>query len=134
MSRESVESKSSQAMATDLDFDFDQWVALAVADMEAFEAKRQAMIEAIIVSSPTYLQPRLRGLQFRIDMERRRSKTPLAACMRISEMMWDMVLGEDGLKASLEALENMLSGQDVPAQKAPQTAAKVLSFEKAALH
>ena len=132
MSKERVESRASQVLSTDLDFDFDQWVALAVADMAAFEARREAMIESIIASSPAYLQPRLRGLQFRVDMERRRSKTPLAACMRISEMMWDMVLGENGLKASLEVLENALSGKETAVQE--KTQATVLSFERVALH
>src|SRR5690606_39594129 len=32
---------------------------------------------------------KLRGLQFRVDMERRRAKSPMAACIAISAMMHD---------------------------------------------
>lgn len=72
-------------------FDFDTWAHLAEHDKDEFERRRQAAIEELIASAPASSQPRLRGLQFRIDMERRRAVTPLGACVRISEMMWDSV-------------------------------------------
>ena len=37
-------------------------------------------------------------------MVRQRSRTPLAACIRMSEMMWDSLLGEGGLRDTLESL------------------------------
>lgn len=72
-------------------FDFDTWAHLAQHDKDEFERRRQAAIESLIASAPEASQRRLRGLQFRIDMIRRRAVTPLGACVRISEMMWDKV-------------------------------------------
>ena len=48
---------------------------------------------------------RLQRLQWRIDRELDRSGTPLAACIRISRMMWDAVAGEGGLVDSLSTLQ-----------------------------
>lgn len=73
-------------------FDFETWAHLAKHDKDEFERRREAAIEHLIASAPPSSQRRLRGLQFRIDMERRRAVTPLGACVRISEMMWDSVL------------------------------------------
>lgn len=74
-----------------MSFDFDTWAHLAQHDKEEFERRRQIAIENLIASAPEASQRRLRGLQFKIDMERRRAVTPLGACVRISEMMWDKV-------------------------------------------
>jgi hypothetical protein len=68
-------------------FDFDQWARLARRDPAAFEARRMAMIERIIESADDDQRRRLRGLQFRIDMERRRARNPMDACMRLNRMM-----------------------------------------------
>jgi hypothetical protein len=73
------------------DFDFDAWASLAREDPEEFERRRRAAIDALIASSPDS-QRRLAGIQFRIDMERRLAHTPLKACLRLSEMMWDTFL------------------------------------------
>jgi hypothetical protein len=85
-------------------FDFDEWATLARTDPEAFEARRLALIEDYLGQFPSPEQQRLRGLQFRIDMERRRARTPMAACLRLSAMMWDSLLGRHGLKHALDAL------------------------------
>lgn len=68
---------------------FDDLVTLAQDDPAALEDLRMQLVNAVIDSAPPHLQPRLRGLQFRIDMERRRAKTPMAACIKISAMMHD---------------------------------------------
>ncbi len=85
-------------------FDFDEWKTLASNDPEAFERRRQAVIDDFLSSVPESRQRRLRGLQFRIDMERRRARTPLGACIKISSMMWDSLLGPQGLTASIKNL------------------------------
>ena len=75
-------------------FDFDELAALAKNDPAAFEARRRQMIDGLFASiearndDPQFLQ-RLRGLQFRIDMERQRSRTSMRALLRIYSMMWD---------------------------------------------
>lgn len=85
-------------------FDFDEWAALARTDPQAFEARRLALIEKYLCQFPSPEQQRLRGLQFRIDMERRRARTPMAACLRLSAMMWESLLGYHGLRHALNAL------------------------------
>lgn len=84
--------------------DFDEWLSLAQSDPAAFEARRLHVIEDFIQNSPDHLQRRLRGLQFHIDMERRRARSPMGACVRLSRMMWDAFLGEGGLRDALNGL------------------------------
>jgi hypothetical protein len=72
-----------------MEFDFDTWSALAQSDRAEFERRRQALLEAAIASASPELQPRLRALQWRIDVERERAATPLAACIKLSSMMWE---------------------------------------------
>jgi hypothetical protein len=78
-------------------FDFDQWKTLAETDPEAFERRRQAVIESYIGGVRPSKRQRLRGLQWRVDMERRRSSNPMQSFLRIYTMMWDSVCGERGL-------------------------------------
>lgn len=85
-------------------FDFDEWSQLAKDDPFAFEARRVALIEEYLRQFPQSGQRRLRGLQFRIDMVRRRARTPMGACLKISSMMWESLLGTQGLKAALDTL------------------------------
>jgi len=83
------------------EFDFDEWAALARSNPTEFEARRQALLNEYLRQFADADQRRLRGLQFRIDMERRRARTPLAGCIRLSSMMWDSVVGPNGLKNAL---------------------------------
>lgn len=87
-------------------FDFDAWASLAQRDPEAFEAKRLHMIEQLIESAPEGLRQRLRGFQWRIDMERQRCSNPLQACIRISNMMWDMIYADRGFLWSLQVMSD----------------------------
>ncbi len=106
--------------------EFDHWAQLAVTDPEAFEARRSRIIEDFISSAPAERQPRLRGLQWRIDQIRRTSRTPLASCIRISRMMWDSVLGAGGLHEVLNiALGDCSADRSAPL---PRLDAKVLLF------
>lgn len=68
------------------DFDFDAWAALAARDPAAFEAARGQALESLI--SRDGEEERLRRLQWRVDAERRRARTPLKACLVLSGMMW----------------------------------------------
>lgn len=86
---------------------FEYWSKLAKEDPELFEQKRREALEAVINNAPVSMQQRLRGLQWRIDAERRTAKNPLSSCVKIYNMMWDKVYGENGL---LEALDTMLTG------------------------
>ena len=68
-------------------FDFDAWAMLARTAPDDFEQRRRAVVESQISSSDNVR--RLRGLQWRIDIERERAHTPLKSCLRLSIMMWD---------------------------------------------
>lgn len=88
--------------------DFDAWSAVARNDPAAFEALRSEAIEAAIARAPAASRDRLRCLQWRIDQERRLAPTPLAACERISRMMWQRVAGPAGLTERLGELRDLL--------------------------
>lgn len=106
---------------------FDEWSDLANRDPDSFEDRRRAMLNHFFDQIPEERQQRLRGLQFRIDMERRKAKTPLAACIRISNMMWDSVSGENGLVDTIRLLnEDVEARRDRP----HQGSASILSFRK----
>ncbi|MFO7602938.1 MAG: DUF3135 domain-containing protein [Gammaproteobacteria bacterium] len=78
--------KTSQALEK---LDFDHWLELAKADPDSFETMRRQIIDAAIGRFAESRQLHLRRVQWRIDQVRKRSRTPMAACIAISNMMWD---------------------------------------------
>jgi hypothetical protein len=72
-----------------MEYDWAHWSSLAARDPEAFERERRATLDAFIAGAPPEHQARLKGLQFRIDLERQRSATPLGASIRLNRLMWD---------------------------------------------
>ena len=108
-------------------FDFDSLSQLAQSDPEAFEAKRQAMINQLIEGAPEELHQRLRSFQWRIDMERERCSNPLQACIRISNMMWDMIYADHGFLWSLQTLSDPAGVLSPSAEAA--SSATVLAFK-----
>ncbi|CBL45817.1 Hypothetical protein HDN1F_22340 [gamma proteobacterium HdN1] len=119
--------------------DFEALRELAVNDPEGLEALRIQLCEQLIQEAPVALRRKLRGLQFRVDMERRRAKSPMAACIAISGMMHDSF---DQLRHALsEAAGHDASGKPLrvvssaPSEARPaatESAAKVLQFRKKA--
>lgn len=83
--------------------DFEQWSELASRDPEAFEHLRRKLIEAQIGAASQRSRERLRGLQWRIDQIREIAPTPMAACISLSNMMWESFAGEGGLVQALNA-------------------------------
>jgi hypothetical protein len=81
--------------------DFDHLLQLAENDPMRFENMRQAAIDDFISKLPQERQHRMRQLQWRIDQERR-GRTPLSACVKISSMMWDHMVGPEGLLGYLK--------------------------------
>ena len=88
------------------EIDFDRWAEIARTDPETFEAMR---LEAI-ASAPEDNRERLRCLQWRIDQERRLARTPMAACVRISRLMWRSLLGPNGLQDRFVELQRLAGG------------------------
>ncbi len=81
---------------------FDELAELARTHPDQFERLRAEVCDAFINEAPEKCRSRLRGLQFRIDMERRRCSNPMASCIRISAMMHN----------SLDRLRLLLSEYD----------------------
>ena len=107
--------------------EFDQLRQMAQKDPEGLERLRVQLCDQLIQSAPEAYRRKLRGLQFRVDMERRRAKTPMAACIAISGMMHDSF---DRLRQVLnEAASNASSTDSQQAEAA--TAATVLPFRRA---
>jgi len=105
-------------------FDFAGWAELAAADSDAFERARASAVQCIIDSSPPEMRQRLRGLQWRIDQVRRQSNGPVGACVKLSQMMWETLLGPDGLVEHIERLTE-------PGGRALRPPAAVLPFREA---
>ena len=108
------------------DFDFDQWVRLAQEDPDRFEEIRQKKIDGIIESVPEEFRNRIRGLQWQIDQMRQTAKNPMASCIKITTMMWDTVLGDDGL---VKSIENLGKPRKTGGQKEPRQA-KIIELGK----
>jgi hypothetical protein len=81
--------------------DFDHLLKLAERDPIRFEDLRQAAIDDFIATLPHERQQRMRQLQWRIDQERR-NRSPLSACLKISTMMWEHMVGPQGLLGYLQ--------------------------------
>jgi hypothetical protein len=65
---------------------------LARDDPQAFESFRREFLQSFIENAPERLKPRLNGLQFRVDHERRLSRSALGSTVRIYELMWKSFL------------------------------------------
>lgn len=106
------------------DLDFDTMSELAEHDLETFESMRLAAIEELIESAPQERQQRMRCLQWRIDQERRLARTPLGACYRISKMMWESLIGKDGLMDQIKYLSGSVESHE--SNSKPRFDAKVI--------
>jgi len=125
-------SKNSQNLSSLTQFNFDEWASLATSDPDKFEQRRLNCIEQFIGRYPASRQKRLRGMQFRIDMERKRARTPMGACVKLSSMMWDAVMGDQGLVSTVKLLVD--PGNHSAISPTPglhkQESAKILYFNK----
>ena len=72
--------------------DFDTLQTMARHDPTGLERLRLRLVHELIASADPARQRRLQGLQFQIDMERRRAPNPMAACIRLSTLMRDSLL------------------------------------------
>ena len=87
------------------DYAFEDWQRLHASDPEAFEIRRKEALEAVIQTAPARMQQRLRGVQFRADMERTRAGSDLASCLKAQSMMWDSLLRLRDALAELSVLQ-----------------------------
>ena len=106
-------------------FDFDEWLELSKTDPESFETRRLKEIEELISNAPEDKQHRLRCLQWKIDRVRDKMTTPMAACVAISDMMWDSLDTPNQLYHNCESVTTEKAGKRVIA---PLPEAKVIEF------
>ena len=100
--------------------DFDTLRRMARDNPDGLEALRKKLVAELLDEAGPERRQRLEGLQFRIDMERRRAANPLAATIKLSSMMRD----------SLLRLQQAINEPD-QARAATARSASVLSFPTA---
>ena len=100
---------------------FDTLAELAREKPDELERLRQSITRDVISSAPSHMQERLNGLQFQIDMERRRSPSAVSACVKLSSMMHQ----------SLGQLREVLSNPEEFLRNQPQQLADVIDFSSA---
>ena len=71
--------------------DFDTLKHWALADPKRLDALLHQQIDALVAQVGPERQRRLRGLQFRIDCQRRLAKNNMDSCIRIANMMHESV-------------------------------------------
>ena len=113
---------------------FDTLRDMAMRDPAGLERLRIQLSDQIIQDAPPSYRRKLRGLQFRIDMEIRRARSHMAACIAISGMMHDAF---DKLRHALnEAAGGLEPLATSPIQTTPAArdagSAKVLPFRRKA--
>lgn len=106
-------------------FDFDHWSTLARDNPDEFEARRAAVIEEAIQRAPQRAHMQLRRMQWKLDVIRNTAGSPLGACVRMHEMMWERVVGEGGLLAVLQDVHGQARGK--PRHSLP--VARVIPFK-----
>lgn len=102
--------------------DFETLARMAQEDPDGLEALRDRLASNLIESARPEHRRRLRGLQFQIDMERRRAANPLASCLRISQMMQDSLLD----------LQQALAGEGEPRSRRRERDADVIPLSASA--
>jgi uncharacterized protein DUF3135 len=107
------------------EFNFDEWAKLAKENPDAYEDMRQKMIQEVIDSTSPEVKRRMEGLQWKIDQIRSTSTNPMASCLKISQMMWDNVLGEDGL---LENMRQLSEPTEIAKLNKPKESATIISI------
>lgn len=102
-----------------LEFNFTEWQTLYQDDPVAFERKRKEWVESTIASAPDEYQRRLKGLMFKVDVARDRSKSPVQSCLEISKMMWNSATD---LRTFLDELQLLLSEPTKKENESTETA------------
>tara|TARA_R110002072_G_scaffold1164_4_gene9646 strand:- start:9882 stop:10217 length:336 start_codon:yes stop_codon:yes gene_type:complete len=83
--------------------DVDTLMQIAQKDPDALDRIKQEAVSALIDSAEPSHQQRLRGLQWQVDMELKKSKNPMESCIKVSEMMHEKLWE---LRAALQSEEH----------------------------
>ena len=112
--------------------DFDRLAELARTKPQVLERYLRLKVNQTIARARSEERIRLRQLQFRIDSVRHRAKTPLAACIKISQMMHDelwclrQALNSGANSASLSSSTNVSAATD----NRPRSRGKVVPMSR----
>lgn len=111
---------------------FDELVKVAAENPEKLDEIRKLATESLIESAPARCRRRLRGIQFQVDMELRRSQSPLDGCIRISNLMNDSLWQLNStLNETIGVLEDTpsQSSKDFDLSEGSRRTAKILEFQ-----
>jgi len=92
-------------------FDFKEWADLYQADPEAFDARREAVLQNFVDNANPESRQSLEQTLFRIKMIRQRSKSPLQSAIESSKLMWES-FGK--LRVEVQHLQAQLDPQPLP--------------------
>jgi Protein of unknown function (DUF3135) len=99
---------------------FDTLLRIAEQNPNQLEELRCQLAQRTINQAPERLRPRLRGLQFQIDSKRKLAKTPLAACIALSNMMHRSFVDLcDSVNNPMDAHESGQNNNEVGADVVP---------------
>ena len=106
--------------------DVDDLIKMAQDDPDGLERLRHELCTQLIENAPEHYQRRLNGIQFQIDMTRRKSSNGLHSCIKISEMMLESY-------QKLQSTLAELSEHDYRQYKVdkPKTSADIIDFKLA---
>lgn len=110
---------------------FDTLLELAQNKPDELEKLRNELADQIIANASAPIHDRLRGLQFQINAARRSAKNPLAACIRISNMMqqsFDELRDALNHTGSLDPQKPRLPAKPVKAPATKTTQAEIINF------
>ncbi|MFV2059426.1 MAG: DUF3135 domain-containing protein [Gammaproteobacteria bacterium] len=101
--------------------DFDKWAELARRNPQAFEKLRSQFLANALNHITDSKRHKFECLQWRVDKIRQTTKTPLSACIKISQLMWD----------SFDELQQQYTDENSYTNKAsqPDKSAKILPFQ-----
>ena len=109
----------------------DTLARLARDDPQAYEALRCQVIESFIDSAPTRMQPRLRGIQFRVDCLRRQSRSALGVTVKVYTLMWESFLQLNHEWQDLTRMKD--DGVNRPILPPPSVSAQIIEFRLPAI-
>jgi len=102
----------------------DALIKMAQDDPEGLELLREQLCRQLIKNAPEKYQRRLNGLQFQIDMARKKSNNDLHSCIKLSEMMMESY---QNLQSALNDLK--MENTQVNINETPQACADIIDFK-----
>lgn len=114
-------------MTTTNDFIFDEWLKLAQQDKDNFEEERKNYIQNYIDTIPEKYRDRMIRIQWRLDTERKSSKSAIESCIKMYTQMWKSFHGPDSLSSHLNEFSLYL---DKPKEKSSLNYLKKVQTKK----